>query len=61
MDFFIFENDRGIVPLTYKQTQIRKGEFAINVGLKEIQLDDFRHTIVFFLVNSGALVTIVFQ
>ena len=48
MDFFIFENDRGIVPLTYKQTQIRKGDFAINVGLKEIRLDDFRHTIVFF-------------
>ena len=61
MDFFIFENDRWIIPLTYKQHQIRKREVAINVGLKEIRLDDFRHTIVFFLVNSGAPVTIVFQ
>ena len=27
-DFFIFGNDRGITPLTYKQVQRRKGEIA---------------------------------
>lgn len=60
-DFFIFGNDRGITPLTYKQAQRRKGEIANKAGVKEIRLHDFRHSCASFLVNNGAPVTMVSQ
>lgn len=37
-DFFIFGNDKGLTPLTYKQAQRRKGEIAQKAGIKEIRL-----------------------
>ena len=58
-DFFIFGNDNGLTPLTYKQAQRRKGEIANKAGIKEIRLHDFRHSCASFLVNNGAPVTMV--
>lgn len=58
-DFFIFGNDKGLTPLTYKQAQRRKGEIANKAGVKEIRLHDFRHSCASFLVNNGAPVTMV--
>ena len=58
-DFFIFGNDKGLTPLTYKQAQRRKGEIANKAGIKEIRLHDFRHSCASFLVNNGAPVTMV--
>ncbi len=58
-DFFIFGNDKGITPLSYKQAQRRKGEIAQKAGVKEIRLHDFRHSCASFLVNNGAPVTMV--
>lgn len=43
-DFFIFGNDKGFTPLTYKQAQRRKGEIAKKACIKEIRLHDFRHS-----------------
>ncbi len=58
-DFFIFGNDKGLTPLTYKQAQRRKGEIANKADIKEIRLHDFRHSCASFLVNNGAPVTMV--
>lgn len=58
-NFFIFGNDKGLTPLTYKQAQRRKGEIAQKVGIKEIRLHDFRHSCASFLANNGAPVTMV--
>lgn len=58
-DFFIFGNDKGLTPLTYKQAQRRKGEIANKANVKEIRLHDFIHSCASFLVNNGAPVTMV--
>ena len=58
-NFFIFGNDKGLTPLTYKQAQRRKGEIANKAGVKEIRLHDFRHSCASLLISKNSNVAVV--
>lgn len=52
-EFFLFEPDYGVTPVSHCQAQRRKHNISTETNIFEIRLHDFRHSCVSLLMNNN--------